>query len=135
MGHAHIYIFGKGYRIPVLLDSGSNIFLINQQLIHDLNIPYVTRTDSVQIHGFTAEAISSGGSYYTHTLYLARGTNHHLSLVSCEIALAGKYGMIIPVGWNKEHPITNLDSPVMWSFNHEKCRNHLLPEDEEISIE
>ena len=29
--HAHIYILGKPYRIPVLLDSGSTIFLINEQ--------------------------------------------------------------------------------------------------------
>jgi len=28
--HAHIYILGKRYRIPVLLDSESNIFLINE---------------------------------------------------------------------------------------------------------
>jgi len=39
-GHAHIYILGKRYRIPVLLDSGSNIFLINEQLVEDLHIPY-----------------------------------------------------------------------------------------------
>ena len=43
--------------------------------------------------------------------------------------------MIIPLGWNKEHPITNLDKPTAWSFIHNKCRNHLLPEDEGISIE
>jgi len=42
-GHAHIYIFGKRYRIPVLLDSGSNIFLINEQLVKDLHIPYHSR--------------------------------------------------------------------------------------------
>jgi len=32
-GHVHIYILGKRYRIPVLLDPGSNIFLINEQLV------------------------------------------------------------------------------------------------------
>ena len=120
-GHAHIYVFGKRYRIPVLLDSGSNIFLINERIVQDLNIPFETRTDAIQIHGFTGEAISSGGSHYTHPIYLEIGTNHHLSLVSCEIAPAGKYGMIIPLEWNKEHPITNLDEPTTWSFHHEKC--------------
>jgi len=51
-GHAHIYILGKGYRIPVLLDSGSNIFRIKEQLVEDLHIPYHSRTDAVQIQGF-----------------------------------------------------------------------------------
>jgi len=48
-GHAHIYILGKRYQIPVLLDSGSNIFLINEQLVKDLHIPYHSRADAVQI--------------------------------------------------------------------------------------
>jgi len=60
-GHAHIYLLGKGYRIPVLLDSKSNIFLINEQLVKDLHIPYHSWADAVQIQGFTGEAISSGG--------------------------------------------------------------------------
>ena len=49
-GHAYIYVFGKRYRIPVLLDSLSNIFLIDQRLIQDLNIIHEMRTDSVQIN-------------------------------------------------------------------------------------
>ena len=97
-GHAHIYILGKRYRIPVLLDSGSNIFLINEQLVKDLHISYYSCTDAVQIQGFTEEIISSGGSHFTKPLYLEIGTNKHLSLISCEIAPAGKYGMIIPFG-------------------------------------
>jgi len=85
-GHAHIYILGKRYRIPVLLDSGSNIFLINEQLVDDLHIPYHSRTDAVQIQGFTWETISSGGTNFTKPLFLEIGSNKHLSLVSCEIA-------------------------------------------------
>jgi len=85
-GHAHIYILGKRYRIPVLLDSGSNIFLINEQLVEDLHIPYHSRTDAVQIQGFTGETIASGGTNFTKPLFLEIGNNQHLSLVSCEIA-------------------------------------------------
>ena len=39
-GHAHIYVLGNRYCIPVLLDSESNIFLVNKILVQDLNIPY-----------------------------------------------------------------------------------------------
>ena len=135
-GHAHIYILGKRYRIPVLLDSGSNIFLINEQLVKDLHIPYHSRADAVQIQGFTGEAISSGGSHFTKPLYLEIGTNKHLSLVSCEIAPAGKYGMIIPFGWwHQEHPINNIANPDPWCFDDTDCQFHLLPEDEGISVE
>ena len=74
-GHAHIYasVLGNRYRIPVLLDSGSNIFLINQTLVHNLNIPYESRTDTIPIQGFTGETITAGGSRYTHPLYLEIG--------------------------------------------------------------
>ena len=134
--HAHIYVFGNRYRIPVLLDSGSNIFLINNTLVQHLNIPYEARTNAILIQGFTGETISTGGSRYTYPLYLEIGQNHHLSLVPCEIAPAGKYGMIIPFGWwYQEHPISNIADPKSWNFTDDNCKSHLLPEDEGISIE
>ena len=59
-----------------------------------------------------------------------------MPLVSCEIAPAGKYGMIIPFGWwHQEHPIENIANPDIWSFNDTECQSHLLPEDEGISVE
>jgi len=79
-GHAHIYILGKRYRIPVLLDSGSNIFLINEQLVNDLHIPYHSRADAVQIQGFTGEAISSSGLHFRKPFYLEIGTKKHYHL-------------------------------------------------------
>jgi len=96
---AHIYILGKHSQIPVLLDSGSNIFLITEQLVENLHIPYHSRTDAVQIQGFTGETIASGGTNFTKPLFLEIGNNQQLSLVSCEISPVGKYGMIIPFGW------------------------------------
>jgi len=111
-GHAHIYILGKRYPIPVLLDSGSNIFLINEQLVKDLYISYRSLADAFQIQGFTGQAISSGGSHLTKPLYLEIGTNKHSSLVSCEIAPAGKCGIIIPFAWwHLEHSIKNNATP------------------------
>ena len=54
-GHTHIYVFGNPYRILALLDSRSNIFLINKTLVPDLNIPYQARTDAIPIQEFTGE--------------------------------------------------------------------------------
>lgn len=90
-GHAHIYVVWNPYRILILLDSGSNILLINKTLVHDLNIHYASRTDSdaIPIQGFIGETISTGGSHYTHSLYQEIGQNHHRFLVSCEIAPPG----------------------------------------------
>ena len=135
-GHAYIYILGKHYRIPILLDLGSNIFLINEQLVKDLHIPYHSRTDAVQIQGFTGETISSAGSHFTKPLYLEIWTNKHLLLISCEFAPEGKYGLIVPFGWwHQEHPITNIVDPNSWSFNDTECQAHLLPEAGGISVE
>ena len=135
-GDAQIYVFGNPYRIPVLLDSGSNIFLINKTPVQDLNIPYESRTDTIPIQGFTGETITMGGSHYTYPLYLEIGQNHHLSLVSCEIAPAAKYGMIIPFSWwYQKHPISNIADSKSWNFTNDSCKSHQLPEDEGISIE
>jgi len=88
------------------------------------------------MQGFTREAISSGGSDFTKPLYLEFGTNKHLSLVSCEIAPAGKSGIIIPFGWwHQEHQIKNIADPNAWCFHDSYCQWHLIPEDEGISVE
>ena len=72
-GHVHIYLLCKGYGISVLLDSGSNIVLIHEQLFEGLHIPYYSRTDAVQIQAFTRETISSGGTNFTKCLFLEIG--------------------------------------------------------------
>ena len=73
-----------------------------------------------------------GGNYYYHAIKLQIGTNGHTSMVSCEIADAGKYDMIIPFGWwHQEHPIKNVETPSQWRFKHANCMNHV--EDEGIA--
>jgi len=135
-GDDHIYILGKRYRIPLLLDSGSNIFLINEQLVKDLHITYQSPADAVQIQGFTGEAISSGGSHFMKPLYLEIGTNKRFSLVFCEIAPPGKYEMIIPFGWwHQEHPIKIIANADPRCFDDTDCQPHLFPKDKGIAIE
>ena len=111
-GRAFIETQGRRYQITVLLNSGSNIFLLNQQTAQRLNIPTVIRDKPILITTFDGESAPTGGEQYTHPFLLEIGTNGHRSKISCEIANAGKYDLIIPFGWwNTEHPITNIENP------------------------
>jgi len=47
-------------------------------------------------------------------------------MVSCEIADARKYDMIIQFGWwHHEHPIRNIEAPEKWCFEQAKCVEHV----------
>ena len=53
-------------------------------------------------------------------------------MVSCEIANARKYDMIITFGWwHQEHPIKNFETLSQWRFEHANWMNHV--EDEGIA--
>jgi len=53
-------------------------------------------------------------------------------MISCEIANAGRYDLIIPFGWwHNEHPIKNLADPHKWAFEEAKCHTHV--EDEAVA--
>ena len=111
-GPAYIEATGKRIRIRVLLDSGSNIFVINKELVEHFDIPYETRPKALNILAFDGEVNTSGGKHFTHPILLDIGKNGHRTHISCEVALAGKYDLIIPFGWwHKEHPISNIDNP------------------------
>ena len=131
-GSPFLFVSDKRHEIKVLLDSGSNIFLLNQKTARSLKILYETRKNPLQITAFNGQIFSTGGNYYSHPIKLEIGTNGHTSMVSCEIADAGKYDMIIPFGWwHKEHPIRNIETPSHWRFEHANCMNHV--EDEGVA--
>ena len=47
-------------------------------------------------------------------------------MVSCEIADAGKYDMIIRFGWwHQEYLIKNIETPSHWRFELASCMNHV----------
>ena len=118
-GSTFRFVSDKRHRIRVLLDSGSNIFLLNQKTALSLKTPYEIRETPLQITAFNDDISSTGGKYYSHTIKLEIGTNSHTSIVSCKIADAGKYDMIIPFGWwHHEHPIRNIETPSQWGFEH-----------------
>ena len=98
-GHAYIETIKGHTRIKVLLDSGSNIFLINQNLVKHLLIPYETRQTALPILTFEGTNASYGGKHYAHPILLEIGRNGHQSHISCEITSAGKNDLIIPFGW------------------------------------
>ena len=131
-GKAYIEAQGRKHPIKVLLDSGSNIFLLNQKTAQRLNIPPEARDKPLEITTFDGETAPTGGKYYTHPILLEISTNGHRSLISCEIANAGKYDLIIPFGWwHKEHPLLNIENPKKWRFEETKCHDHI--EDEPVA--
>jgi len=81
----------------VLFDSGSNIFLLNEKLVTQFEIPYEVRQKAIDIVAFDGVVASSGGKTYSHPISLEIG-NGHRSIVSAEIAAAGQYDLVIPFG-------------------------------------
>ena len=123
-GPAFIESAGKWIRIRVLLDSVSNIFLINQDLVKHFNIPYETCQKALNILAFDGEVNSSEGKHFTDPILLNIGNNGHRTSISCTVATAGKYDLIIPFGWwHKEPPIANIDNPQKWTFTKQHQEN------------
>ena len=130
-GPAYIEAAGKRIRIRVLLDSGSNIFVINRDLVDHFNIPYETPEKVLDILAFDGEIKASGGNHCTHYILLEIGINGHRTNISCEVAAGGKCDLIIPFGWwHREHPIAHINEPKKWSFSEHCCSDHV--EDEGI---
>ena len=117
-GTAFLFVSDKRHKIKVLLDSGANIFLLNQKTARSLKIPYEVRETPLQITAFNGEISLTGAKYYSHLIKLEIGINGH--------------NMIIPIGWgHQEHPIKNIETPSKWCFEHANCMNHV--EDEGIA--
>jgi len=128
-GNAILVVQDKWHNIRVLLHSGSNIFLLNENTARTLKVPYKIEETPLKITGLNGEVSSTGGKYYSHPIQLEIGTNGHTTMVSCEIADAGKYDMIILFGWeHHEHPIKKIETPEKWCFEHTKCVEHIQDE-------
>ena len=81
-GPAFIEAAGKRIRIRVLLDSGSNIFVINRDLVDHFRIPYETRQKALNILAFDDEVNASGGEHFTHSILLEIGINGYRANIS-----------------------------------------------------
>jgi len=128
-GNAILVISDKRHKIRVLLGTGSYLFLLNQNTARTLKVPYEIRDNTLKITAFNGEVSSTRGKYYSHPIQLEIGTNGHTTIVSCEIADAGKYDMIIQFGWwHHEHPIKNIETSEKWCFEHTKCVEHVQDE-------
>jgi len=128
-GNTILVISDKRHDIGVLLGSGSNIFLLNQNTAGSLKVPYEIREKPLKITAFNGELSSIGGKYYSHLFLLKIGSNGHTTMVSCEMAEAAKYDMIIPFRWwHYEHPIKTIETQEKWSFEHAKCVEHVQDE-------
>jgi len=131
-GKAFIEIRGRKHAINVLLDSGSNIFLMNQDTARPLEIPIKARDPPLKITTYDGETAPTGGTFYTHPILLQIGANGHRSMISCEIAKVGWYDLIIHFGWcHDEHPLKNIADPCKWAFEETMCHAHI--EDEAVA--
>jgi len=116
-GPAFIEVGWKRICIQVLLDSGSNIFLVNNDLVNHFDIPYESRQNLLNILAFNGEVNPSGGKHFTYSILHEIGNNSQPTSMSCEVAATGKHDLIIPLGWwHKEHPIASIDEPQNWTF-------------------
>jgi len=131
-GKAFIELKEQKEAISVLLDSGSNIFLMNQSTARHLAIPTEARDSPLKITTFDGETAPTGSIFYTNPILLEIGAKRHRSMISCEIANAGRYELIILFGWwHNEHPLKNIADPSRWVFEEAKCHTHI--EDEAVA--
>ena len=111
-GKAFIELKGRKHVIRVLLDSGSNIFLINQNTARRLEIPTEATYSPLKITTFDCETAPTGRIFNPHPILLEIRANGHRSMISCEIANGGSYDLILPFGWwHDEHPLKNIADP------------------------
>ena len=76
-GYAFIETITERTRIRVQLDSGSNIFLIIQNLVKNLYISYETWQTALYILTFKGTNASYGGKHFTQPMFLEIGRNEH----------------------------------------------------------
>jgi len=111
-GNASLVITDKRHKIEVLIDSGSNIILQYQNTARTLKVPYEIRENLLKKTACNGEVSLTGGKYHSHPIQMEMCTNGHMTMVSCEIAEAGNYEMIILLGWwHHEDAIKNIGTP------------------------
>jgi len=105
---------------------------MDQDTAQRLEIETEARDSPLKITTFHGETAPTRGICYTHPILLEIGANGHRSMISCEIANAGRYDLIIPFGeWHEEHPLKNIADPRKWAFEQTKCHTHI--EDEAVA--
>jgi len=72
---------------------------MNQDTARRLDIPTEARDSPLKITNFDSETAPTRGIFYRHPILLEIGGNSHRIMISGEIALTGKYDLIIPFGW------------------------------------
>ena len=85
---------------------------MNQKTGRRLEFPTEASDSPSKIRTFDGETVPTGEIVYTHPILLEIGANGHRSLISCKVANAGRYDLIIPFRWwPDEHPLKNIADP------------------------
>jgi len=102
---------------------------MNQDTAQRLEIATEARDSPLKITNFDGETTPTRGILYTHAILLEISTNGHQRMISCQVANAGKYHLIIRFGWwHNEHPVRNIADPTRWVFEEAKCHAHIEAE-------
>jgi len=105
---------------------------MNQDTARGLEIPPGAGDSPLKITTFDGKTAPTGGTFYTHPILLEIGANGHRSMISCEIANAGRYDLIIPCGWwHDQHPLKNISDVQKCVLEMAKCHCHI--EDEALA--
>ena len=89
-----------------LFDTGANIFMLDTKTANKLHIRQITRSDPLEILGFSGAAVPTAGQSYAPFVRLV--IDKHESFIACEIGtLEPGINLIIPGGWFiDDHPLT-----------------------------
>ena len=89
-----------------LFDTSANIFMLDTKTANKLHIRQITRSDPLEILGFSGAAFPTAGQ--SHAPFVRLVIDKHESFIACEIGTLepGTY-LIIPGGWFiDDHPLT-----------------------------
>jgi len=122
---AFIELKGRKNTINVVLDSGSNIFLRNQDTAQRPKVATQTQDSPLKITSFDGLTAPAGGLFYTHPISLEISANGHWRRIACKMANKGKHDLIIPFGWwHDERLLKNIADPSRWVLEEAKCHAH-----------
>jgi len=84
-GKAFSEIKGRRHALNVLLDSGSNIFLMNRETARRPEIPTQARDSLLKITTLDGETAPTGGIFYTHPILMEISANGHGRMISAKL--------------------------------------------------
>ena len=121
--------------IKVLLDTGSSVAILSEQIAKNYRIPIAKRPSTRPIQDYVGQNVPGVGEHFTSPLLIRH--NKHFDRVSFEIApLAKEYDAILPCWWLAKHKCDLLANDNCIKFDTEYClKNCNKSNHENFSVE